>query len=189
MTIKCELPAFKFRSGHGTGVREGRDKALPLVVREPECLVSHDGTACRAAEDVTDIRILRHQVPSGIDLMVEIVARPERVIPPKPVQIGMKVVCSPFRDDVNYRPGIATEFGEKVARDDAKFLHGIRIERGQPRLRQRQSGDLGIVVVGAVHQKVVVSFAGPVHRKASQQRIALDRSGRKKDQLVGIAQN
>jgi len=29
LTIKRELPAFKFRSGHGTGVREGRDKALP----------------------------------------------------------------------------------------------------------------------------------------------------------------
>ena len=98
--------------------------------------------------------------------MVEIVARPERVIAPKPVQIGMKVVCSPFRDDVNYRPGIAAELRKEVARHDAKFPHGIRIERGQPRLRQRQSGDLGIVVVGAVHQLLFRS------REAGKRRIS-----------------
>ena len=29
LTIKRELPASEFRSGHGAGVREDRDKALP----------------------------------------------------------------------------------------------------------------------------------------------------------------
>src|SRR5947209_7510327 len=50
-------------------------------------------------------------------------------------------------------------------------------------------GDLGIVVIGAVQQEVVVALARTIHREALQNGIALNGAWGKQDQLIGIAQN
>ncbi len=82
--------------------------------------------------------------------MVEIVARAHGVETPEPVNVGVKIVGTALAHDVNDRTRIAAELGKKTAGDNAKLLDRIGIQGSQSRLRQRQTGDLGIVVIGAV---------------------------------------
>src|SRR5216684_3126613 len=121
--------------------------------------------------------------------MVEIVAGAQSVEAPEPVDVGVQIVGAALAHDVNHRPRVAAKLGKKTAGDDAELLDRIGIQGGQSRLRQGQTGDLGIVVIGAIQQKVVVAFAGTIYRKALQNGIALNRARGKQNQLIGIAQN
>jgi hypothetical protein len=79
--------------------------------------------------------------------VVEIVAGAQRVETPEPVDIGVEIVGAALAHDVNHRPRIAAELGEETARDNAKLLDRIGIQGSQSRLRQRQTGNLRIVII------------------------------------------
>ncbi len=121
--------------------------------------------------------------------MVEIVTGTQSVEAAEPVDVGVEIVGTALAYDVNHRPRIAAKLGQKTAGDDAKLLDRIGIQRGQAGLRQRQAGNLGIVVIRAVQQKVVIALARAIHREAMQNGIRLNRAWGEQNQLIRIAQN
>ena len=179
LAAKGKVSGLECSTRHGSGVGKRRGEAFAFVVGKPESSVALDGPACRASKGVANVRILWHGIPRGIQLVIEEVACAQRVITSKPVEVELKIVRAALAHDVNHGSGVAAKLGKEVVREDAKFLDGIRVERGQSGLRLGQPGNFSVIVVGAVEEKIVVSLARAVHGETLQQGITLDSSGRK----------
>src|SRR5208337_1029958 len=158
LAAEREIAGFKVMGGHETGIRKGGIESVTVVVREPESLIVQQRPSGGDAKRVAGVGILGHDLSRRIGLMVEIVARAQSVETPEPVNVGVKSVGAALAYDVNHRARVAAKLGKKIAGDDAKFLNRIRVQGSESRLRQRQTGNVGVVIIGAIQQKVVVAL-------------------------------
>jgi hypothetical protein len=189
VAVECEFACLEGQSRHGARVCERGHEALSLVVSKPEGFVSPDRPPNRTSKCVADIRILGHYLSCRVDFVIEEVARTQGIVATEPVHVGVKLVGASFGHDIHHCSCVAAELRQGVARDDAKFLNGIWIQGGEPGLRLRQAGNLSVVVVGTVEQKIVISFARAIHGDSSEDRVALSGARRQQGQLIGVSQN
>src|SRR5260370_32168152 len=97
-----ELSGLECFRGYDAVVCQRRAEALSFIVREPESLIPQQRAARRTSEDVPTVGILGHYLASCIQLMIEEVARPQRVVSTHPVEVRMKVIRTASAYDVHH---------------------------------------------------------------------------------------
>src|SRR5580698_8006522 len=112
-------------------VGEEGDEAVALIVEEEEGFVFLDGSADRTAIQVADVGILRlDEAGDWIDIVIEVVARTESVPTAEVEQVAMEIVGAAASDDVDDRAVVTAVLGSEIVGENAEFLRGVRILRG-----------------------------------------------------------
>ena len=83
-------------------------------------------------------------------------------------------------------PGISTELRVEVVGDDTELLSGVGICGGDA---AGNSGNGGVVVVGAIEHEIIVAVALTIHGEAAVIVGGGDYAGREQGELVGITEN
>src|SRR5208283_4601798 len=147
-----------------TGVQNGGAESLQLAIYEEEGPVFRNRPAEGEAKLIAHERII-------VAVSGKVVLRRKRGITAKPVRVRMKIIGAVLCDNVNDGPAVAPKLRQVTVVDNAKLLRGLRIQRAYA---SWETAKIGVVVVRAVHQKIVAAFARAVHGEAAEEAVALD---------------
>src|SRR3984885_7008659 len=162
----AEDAGFEGGGGHDGGVGQGSDEAIALIVEEKEGFVLDDGATDRATIEVADVGILGGDVTGErVNLVVEVIAGTERVPTAEIEKIAVKLVGATAGDDVDDGAVVAAVFRSEIIGEHAEFFGGVGIFGDQSAERARH---VGIVVIGAVQEEIVVALASAVYGDAAQ---------------------
>src|SRR5579863_8785459 len=148
---ECEPASLECGRRRGLRGCAGSAEPLCLTIEEKESMILPSRSAEGSPKVVSDIGILW-----TVCLGIEEVARAKCVVASKFIGVAVKGIGTPTGHHVNNRTGVSTEFRIEVVGYHAKFLGRIGIRRGDS---PQSTGNRGIVVVGAVEQKVIVAIA------------------------------
>ena len=181
-----EDAGFEGGGGHDGGVGQGSDEAIALIVKEEEGFVLDDGTADGAAVEVADVGIFSGDVAGErINLVIEVVAGAERVPAAEIEEVAVEIVAAATGDDVNDSPVIAAVFGSEIIGEDAEFLRRVWIFGDEA---AEGAGNVGVIVVRAIQQEIVVALASSVYGDTAQA-VGLGDPRAEQDELVGITED